>query len=172
MIMTRYMLKAGIVTLMLASLASAGDRGELVGVGQLPEVVLSSATNAASDVKWLVSFRFHGSGPYTNAIESDKGADDTWYRVAGRDLKQNRLVKVMVQANGRIIDVRTEMPADEVPRAAILAVASRFPNFTPKSVEAVGLTSKSTTYYILGGELDGAVRSIGVSPDGGWMKKF
>lgn len=170
--MSHYMLKAGILTLMLASLASAGDRGELVGVGQLPEVVLSSVTNAASDVKWLVSFRFRGSGPYTNAVESDKGGDETWYRVAGRDQKQNRLVKVMVQANGKIIDVRTEVPTDEVPRAAMLALNNRFPNFTPKSAEAVGLTSKSTTYYLLGGELDGAVRNIGVSPDGGWMKKF
>lgn len=158
--MKRVILLAACVASMSASMAMAAGRGELVALSQLPPAVFGSVRNAAQDVKWIVSFRF--------PADATMGV---WYRVAGRDEKQNRLIKVMVQENGEIIDVRTEIPFTEVPAVVNTGVRNHFGQFQPKSVEAVGKTSKSTVYYRFEGELDGVQCAILARHDGARVVK-
>jgi hypothetical protein len=151
--MQRNFLAAMCVVLMTGSTAFAQRRGEIVAVVDLPAAVQTSADKATDDVDWLVSFKF-------------AEPDQNWYRIAGREAKQNRLVKIMVFENGEVLDVRTEMPMEDVPAVVRAATKRRFPGFTPQTAEAVGKTMRSTIYYRFEGILDGVATAIIARPDG------
>jgi hypothetical protein len=155
--MKRQFLLALSGVLVCGSIAVAQQRGTFTPIFELPQPAMKSVETATNDVNWLLSFRF---------VDSVDGSELVWYRVAGRESKANRLVKVMVYANGRIIDVRTEMTLKDVPGVVTAAVSRGFPAFEAKSAEVVGKSMKAPLYYRFEGTLDGTPCAIVARLDG------
>jgi hypothetical protein len=142
------------VNAVIGGQSAMAAQGELTPVANLPQVVSSALDEAVPDMKWIIAFKFP-------ADSSGKA----WYRVAGRADKG--LVKVMVYADGAVIDVREVINAGEVPVVVSNALQSARPRFEAKQIEAVGRQINKVVYYRFEGKSDdGTDKVVLVSANG------
>ena len=135
------------------AVATAGDGPEDVPLDKVPAVVKKAAEKAAPGIIW---------------DEATKETDGKLvvYTLTGENAKM-RSVSVEVTAAGKVREVSTEIPLDEVPKAVAAALAKRFPRFKADDVYEVKKGGKVVEYHFDGRRpADTDDVSITVSADG------
>jgi hypothetical protein len=124
----------------LSSLAPASSSKEaLVSLSTVPSVVTDTVTRAAPEVKWLVAHRCAEEGRRT------------WFRLDGRDAR-GRFIKSIIDENGGVLAVVTEVPLAEVPKPALDALKTSFPDFVARKCAAYGKAAHAVDHYRVEGE--------------------
>jgi hypothetical protein len=124
----------------LSSLAPASASKEaLVSLRTVPSVVTDAVKRAAPEVKWLVAHR--------SAEEGRR----TWFRLAGRDA-QARFIESIVYEDGGVLAVVTEVTPADVPKAALDALKTSFPDFVARKFAAYGKEAHTVDHYRVEGE--------------------
>jgi hypothetical protein len=137
-----------LVLALLAAAPAVAQQPEDVGISQVPGVVMSGAGKAAPSMEWLFAFKYKILG------DNKEG-----YELVGKDLAKRNVV-LMIFADGKVVDIRTEIQADEVPKVVSDALKANKPDFTPKVYKAVGTKENETLYYRFEGELPGGKKTV------------
>jgi hypothetical protein len=136
--------------------ARSDEERQKVDLGSLPAAVREAADKAVPGAKWEKAFK-----------ETEKGK--VIYEIKGDDAK-GRDVEVEITADGKVLEVETEIAMSEVPEVVINALKAKLPKFKPEEVESVAKEDKVVGYEFKGDDEKGKDIEVYVSADGKTVK--
>jgi hypothetical protein len=136
--------------------ARSDEERQKVDLGSLPAAVREAADKAVPGAKWEKAFK-----------ETEKGK--VIYAIKGDDAK-GRDVEVEITADGKVLEVETEIAMSEVPEVVINALKAKLPKFKPEEVESVAKEDKVVGYEFKGDDEKDEDIEVYVSADGKTVK--
>jgi hypothetical protein len=131
-----------------------GVQEEKITLAKVPARVMSAANRAVPRVKWTEATK-----------EIDEG--ETIYGLSGKDAS-GREVAVNVTAEGKVVEIDTEIALTDVPQVVMSACRNKYPKFKPDGAMSIREEGKLTGYSLDGTMIgkDGVEVTIYVSADG------
>jgi uncharacterized membrane protein YkoI len=136
--------------------ARSDEEHQKVDLGSLPAAAKEAADQAVPGAKWEKASK-----------ETEKG--ETVYEIEGDDA-QGRDVEVEVTADGKVLQVETEIAMSEVPGVVTDALKAKLPKFKPEEVKSIAKEGKVVSYEFEGDDEKGKEIEVYVDADGKTVK--
>ena len=136
--------------------ARSDEEHQKVDLGSLPAAAKEAADTAVPGAKWEKASK-----------ETEKG--ETVYEIEGDDA-QGRDVAVEVTADGKVLQVETEIAMSEVPGVVTDALKAKLPKFKPEEVKSIAKEGKVVSYEFEGDDEKGKEIEVDVDADGQTVK--
>lgn len=148
---TMLVVALGVFFSTLPAAAQPADE-QKINLARVPAVVKQAAARAVPEATFDEAYQ-----------ETEKGR--TVYTLDGTN-RQGRDISIDVSAEGRVLEVTTEIPLTQVPKIVINAVRARVRGFRPSDASVITEEGKVTWYELEGKSAGGAEIDLLVSPDG------
>jgi uncharacterized membrane protein YkoI len=136
--------------------ARSDEEHQRVDLGSLPAAAKEAADKAVPGAKWEKA-----------SEETEKGK--TVYEIEGYDA-QGRDVEVEVTADGKVLQVETEIAMSKVPGVVTDALQAKLPKFKPEGVKSIAKEGKVVSYEFEGDDEKGKEIEVYVDADGKTVK--
>lgn len=129
-----------------------GEQATAIPVAKVPDVVRQAANKAVPGAKW------------TKALKSTE-EDETLFELVGQDTK-GRDVEVDVTPMGKVLEIETGMPMNEVPKSVLEVAAANAKGIKLEGARSVSQDGMLVAYTFRGKNSSARVVAIRVSKDG------
>jgi hypothetical protein len=152
----------------LIAVPALGDLGA-VDVAEIPFAVRRAADKAAPACTWTKAVALAKRSQASDV----KGPATKFgiYQLSGRN-REGRETEAVVTARGKVLEVRTEIPCDDVPKVVADAFKAQSRGLKPTDVKSVAVRGEILWYQFKGKNALGREVVILVSADGEMVKEW